>query len=187
MRFSRIFATLGCRLVSMKCVAPVSRIPVRFQPWKVLGGLGTCVATVQAQGPANCGKGEGKSMMFSKTTFREQKSNSSEWRMSQSPAKPSSAHQTNTSDNAPSESSSPWPSALAHEQPAYSSDHLIPPWHAGDGSGQKGKNRLSVQLTRNDSLDDGKKRKTKHAGDSQLVLYLKGGERQNIQETKQMI
>ena len=107
--------------------------------------------------------------------------------MSQSPAKPSSAHQTNASDNAPSESSGPWPSALADEQPAYSSNDLIPPWHAGDGSGQKGKNRLSVQLKPNDSLDDGKKRKTEHTGDSQLVLYLKGGERQNIQETKQML
>ena len=170
MRFSRIFASLGCRLVSMKCLAPVSRIPIRFQPWKVLGGLGTCIATVQAQGPANCGKGEGKSMMFSKATFVDQKSNSSGWRMSQSPAKPSSACVTNTSDNAPSEKFSLWPSALAHEQPAYSSNDLIPPWHAGDRSCQKGKNRLSVQLIPNASLEDGKKRKTKHTGDSHLVL-----------------
>ena len=72
---------------SLKCIAPVSQIPVHFQPfdygsvldsllpnqsynvWKVLGGLGACVAGVQVQEPADCGgKGKGKGKYKSQPT-----------------------------------------------------------------------------------------------------------------------
>ena len=132
-----VFATFdfGCELASLSCQS--------YNVWKVLGGGGACVAGVQVQEPANCGKGEGKSKIHPSVAFGVLKPDSHGWAMAQWPAKPSSAHppqpKANRSHNAPSESSRPFHFAVSGEQPASGSTDLILSLNGGDRSGQKGK------------------------------------------------
>ena len=176
---------------SLKCIAPVSQIPVHFQPfdygsvldsllpnqsynvWKVLGGLGACVAGVQVQEPADCGgKGKGKYKNQPTEASSEQQPVYHGWAMAQC-------------DQAAQWPVIPWPPpppwrTAGGKQPASGSTDLVATLNArraasgfqsvpgctdlvvsnrGDPSGRKGKNKFSAQTQVDDSFRKWKEHK----------------------------